>query len=141
MSHEMVMHQTKVYGKTVSLYAMKKGYLDYRTLAELVGDMILNNSVRPGTEPEDWELISGEDCAGVDADGNECDPYSDECDEIYYYDVYQDYLISERGYRFLRDHTDELVYYNSELDLYIWGVTHFGTSWDYVLTNIKLVDG
>ena len=31
----------------------------------------------------------------------------------------------------------EIVYYSEELDLYIWGVTHYGTSWDYVLTDIK----
>jgi hypothetical protein len=22
--------------------------------------------------------------------------------------------------------------------MYIWGVTHYGTSWDYVLTDIKI---
>ena len=27
---------------------------------------------------------------------------------------------------------------NETLDLYIWGVTHYGTGWDYVLTNINL---
>lgn len=33
---------------------------------------------------------------------------------------------------------EEIVYYNETLDIYLWGVTHWGTSWDYVLTNIKL---
>ena len=29
--------------------------------------------------------------------------------------------------------------YNEQLDMYLWGITHFGTSWDYVLTDVKLV--
>lgn len=24
------------------------------------------------------------------------------------------------------------------MDIYLWGITHFGTSWDYVLTDIEL---
>lgn len=34
---------------------------------------------------------------------------------------------------------DEYVIYNEKLDIYVWAITHFGTSWDYVLTDIKLV--
>ena len=30
------------------------------------------------------------------------------------------------------EHTDEPVFHDEELDLYVWGITHFGTSWDYV---------
>ena len=26
----------------------------------------------------------------------------------------------------------EPVFYDAELGLYVWGITHFGTSWDYV---------
>ena len=46
--------------------------------------------------------------------------------------------ITQRGYGFLSRNTDEIVYYCEELDIYLWSITHFGTSWDYVLTNIKL---
>ena len=38
----------------------------------------------------------------------------------------------------LKEWTNEIVFYNQELDMYVWGVTHYGTSWDYVLTNIEL---
>jgi len=27
---------------------------------------------------------------------------------------------------------EEPVFYDAELGLYVWGITHFGTSWDYV---------
>ena len=33
---------------------------------------------------------------------------------------------------FHMEHTDEPVFYDAELGLYVWGITHFGTSWDYV---------
>ena len=52
-------------------------------------------------------------------------------------EVYQWYIISDNGASILKDWTNEIVYYNDELDLYLWGVTHYGKSWDYVLTDIK----
>lgn len=53
-------------------------------------------------------------------------------------EIYQYYIISDSGYNTLKYHTNEIVYYISVLDIYVWGVTHWGTSWDYVLTNIKI---
>ena len=100
----------------VSDYGLKKGYLDYQALAGIVGDCILNNTVRAETM-EDWDMVSGE------------------FKEM----VFQDYTISEQGYRFLEDLTDELVFYNEKLDIYIWAVTHYGTAWSHALTDIKLV--
>ena len=55
-----------------------------------------------------------------------------------WYEVYQYYIISDGGARILKDLTDEIVYYHEDLDMYLWGITHYGTSWDYVLTDIKL---
>ena len=112
----MKLYGNKVYGVEVSKYGLEHGYLDYLTLSKIIGDCILNNTVRSETA-EDWEIISGE------------------FDKA----VFQDYIISEYGYKFLAEHTDEMVFYNEKLDMYVWGVTHFGTSWDYVLTDIKLV--
>ena len=53
-------------------------------------------------------------------------------------EIFQYFIISDEGARILKDWTDEIVFYNEELDMYIWGVTHVGTSWDYVLTDIEL---
>lgn len=64
---------------------------------------------------------------------NELELEQDENPEIYQY-----YIISDNGYNILKYHTNEIVYYIDSLDIYIWGVTHWGTSWDYVLTNIKI---
>ena len=52
-------------------------------------------------------------------------------------EVYQWYIVDDAGARILEE-INEIVFYNSELDMYLWGVTHYGTSWSYVLTNVKL---
>ena len=57
--------------------------------------------------------------------------------ESYYPECYQYYIVSNPGAELLKEY-DFIVWYNEELDMYVWGVTHWGTSWDYVLTNIKL---
>lgn len=57
-------------------------------------------------------------------------------EEEYFPEVYQWYIISTAGADLCED-ANEIVYYNEELDLYLWGVTHWGTSWGYVLTGIR----
>lgn len=123
MTRELQLYGNKVYGIEVSSYGLENGYLDYATLAKIVGDCILNNSIFEFAGYENWELESGE----------EENEYGD------YLEVYQYYIITDSGARFLETYTDEIVYYNEQLDLYLWGVTHFGTAWSYVLTDIKLV--
>ena len=53
-------------------------------------------------------------------------------------EIFQYFIISDEGADILKSYTNEIVYYNSELDIHVWGVTHFGTSWDYVNTSIKI---
>lgn len=120
---QMKVYDGKVYGSTVSSYGLENGYLDYYTLSKLVGDCVLNNSIFQYVGYENWELTNGVE---EDEYGN-------------FLDVFQYYIITDSGARFLEEYTDELVFYNQTLDMYIWGITHFGTSWDYVLTDIKLV--
>lgn len=115
---EIPMYDGKVFGIEVSAYAKEKGYLDYRTLARMLEDVILNNSIRSETLGVigEWEIVAGE------------------FDQM----VAQDFIISRYGYEILKDYTDELVFYNDVLNVYIWAVTHWGTGWAYELTNTKL---
>lgn len=117
----ITLYDGKVFGHKVSKYGLEHGYLDYHTLSKIVGDCILNNSIVPYIGFYEWEVVNG------------CEE-----NEEGYYEVYQYYIISETGAVLLKEFTDELVYYHGELDMYVWGVTHFGTSWDYVLTDVKL---
>lgn len=52
-------------------------------------------------------------------------------------EIFQYFIIDGNGADILQHWTNEIVFYNSELDMYVWGITHFGTAWDYVLTDIK----
>ena len=57
--------------------------------------------------------------------------------DFHYQEVFQWFIISDNGAEILKEWTEEIVFYNAELDMYVWGVTHYGTSWDYVLTDIR----
>ena len=115
-------------GNKISDYGLKEGYVDYGTLAKSF-DCVMCNDVTKlfftdiGGEYSEAELVNGSDC-------------DDENGE--YYDIFQYFIIDSNGVNILKDYTDEIVYYIEPLDIYVWGVTHFGTSWDYVLTDIKL---
>ena len=109
-------------GNKISEYGLQNGYVDYRTLAKAF-DAVLNNSIIANTSDIGyWEEVNGSE-------------YDEENDE--YIEVYQYYIISDYGASILQEMTDEIVWYNDKLDMYVWGVTHWGTSWDYVLTDIK----
>lgn len=80
--------------------------------------------------------------AEIDEKQGKLDKLQDEIDELQDKqdgpgEVFQWFIVDNAGARIL-DEVGEIVYYNDELDLYLWGVTHWGTSWDYVLTNVKI---
>lgn len=114
------MYDGKVFGFEVSAYGKEKGYLDYRTLAKALEDVILNNCLREATlgVVGRWEIVAGE------------------FDEM----IMQDFIISRYGYEILKEFTNEIVFYNDVLNVYIWGVTHWGTGWAYELTDVRLED-
>lgn len=122
MTKQIELHNGKVFGVEVSEHGVENGYLDYHTLGKMVGDAVMNNNVMSYTGFEEWELVNGFDV-----------------EEEVFYDIYQYFIITYRGANVLRMYTDEIVYYHEELDMYVWGVTHYGTAWEYVLTDIKLV--
>lgn len=53
-------------------------------------------------------------------------------------EIFQYFIVSDYGAEIIKEYTNDPLFYNEELDIYVWGVTHWGTSWDYVLTDIKL---
>jgi hypothetical protein len=119
----MKLYDNRVWGKEVSMYGLEHNRLDYRCLAQIVGDMILNNNIM-SLYYDSFELENG------------CD-FDEETDT--FAEIFQYYIINDAGAEFLKDNTDELVYYSHDLDMYLWGITHWGTGWDYVLTDIQLV--
>ena len=116
------------YGNEISAYGVKNNRVDYRALAKSFDAVLCNDITKLfystiNNEYNEIEYYNGND-------------YNEE--EDYYYDVYQYYVISSYGAEILERYTNEIVYYLPAIDIYVWGVTHFGTSWDYVLTDIKI---
>ena len=65
-----------------------------------------------------------------DENGEECDEENarDERDA----EIFQWYLIDNSTADRLKRSTSQLIFYSEKLDVYVLGVTHFGTGWDYV---------
>lgn len=74
---------------------------------------------------------------------NQIDQLQEEIDELQaeqdnQHEIFQYYIISDNLAQILQELTNEIIYYIPFLDVYVWGITHYGTSWDYVLTDIKI---
>lgn len=136
--------RTTFFGHEVSEYGIKNNRVDYATLAKCF-DCVLNNTIRGETERKGlgyWEIVNGSEVSYIDQETGDYVEYDDiedwnDVDEIFD-DVYQTFIISYQGYRLLKDYSDELVYYNDDLDIYLWGIKHYGTPWEGVLTDIPL---
>ena len=98
------------------------------TYADMVNfccdSMIINNDIMSNLIAKGFyfETINGEE-------------YDEEND--YYYDVFQYFIIDAQGAERFQEYTNEIIYYCEELDLYILGVTHLGTSWSAVPASWK----
>lgn len=118
------------YGQEISAYGVEHNRVDYGALAKSFDAVLCNDITR---------LLWG---ATIDGAYSEAEIYSgteyDDANEMI--DIFQYYIISHNGAELLKRHTDEIVYYLPALDIFVWGVTHCGTSWDYVLTDIKIED-
>lgn len=119
------LQSTYFMGNKISNYGIENKRLDYGTLAKSF-DCVLNNDIIQNTQNIGfWDVVSG-NLFYEDEDGYE-----------YENEIYQYYIISSSGVDILTE-LDEIVFYNETLDMYVWGVTHYGTSWDYVLTDVVL---
>lgn len=130
-----------LYGKEISGYGLDNGYVDYKTLSEIIGNSILNNDIIK-YDVDNWEVVNGSEIKYYDY---KADDYVEESEienwddvEEKYVEVFQYYIIDDWGVEILSNYTDELIFYNEKLDVYLWGIDHWGTSWDYVLTDIKI---
>lgn len=112
-------------GNEISNYGKEHGFLDYDTFSRAFNH-VLNNSIFELGQGigYGWELVNG-----LDFD------YEEE-EIIEEPEVYQWYIVSSSGAEMIQEYTDEILYYHEELDMYLWGVTHWGTAWDYVLMDI-----
>lgn len=161
MTNNTIWNSIYFFGNEVSEEGKKQGYIDYATLSKAF-DTILNNDIIGATGWENWEQESGyidnsEEIEELEEQIEELEDQEEEDEETTAKieelrgqieeleeeqdrqpEIFQYFIISNQGADILKDYTNEIVFYNSNLDLYVWGVTHWGTSWDYVMTDIKI---
>lgn len=107
-------------------YEREHKRISYKTLCDfLFYDMILCNKILD----VDYNLLENQELGSL---------YDEETEE--YDEVYQWYIVNVDSW--MLDKLKELnfneiqLFYSDVLEEYILGVTHWGTSWDYVLTDI-----
>lgn len=113
------------YGNEISDYGKEHNRVDYRTLAKAFDGVDISIDLFNLL----WDTKYGWDLYN-DSDYNE--------ENEYYEDVFRYIMISRVGAEILARWTDEIVWYNEDTNSYVWGITHCGTSWDYVLTDIEI---
>ena len=62
----------------------------------------------------------------------------EEQERLYNQEIFQYYIVSYQGAEMIKQYTEDPLFYNETLDMYVWGITHYGTAWSYVLTDVKL---
>ena len=112
-------------------------------------DMILNNNIIDELSKSNFyfDIFCGNDREFTNANGDyisEEEFYNlqeegKEGDEIYC-DFYQYFIINYADAGRLAEYTNEVVFYNDQLDLYLLAVTHCGTGWGYVPANWKKLE-
>lgn len=128
------MKEENIFISTLKNYiGEKKDNISYGDLTSFIfEDMILcNNIVKYNGNGSNWDLELGEE-------------YDEETG---YIDIYQYYIVDVNNWRlekykeYLQETnkpSDLILWYDNELDIYILGVSHCGTSWSYVPTNIEI---
>lgn len=132
------MEDLKMYVKMEDLneYERKHNKISFKRLIDkLFTDMVLCNNITKlfyseiGGKYTEPEIEIGTD-------------YDEETEEQI--DIYQYFIVdfSNWTYELMTKYSEQfgkefILYYIEELGLYILGVTHFGTGWDYVLTDIE----
>ena len=110
-------------------YEKQQGYASYRTIVEhFIGDAVLCNKL-PEVDPSIWDNIN-------------CNNSSEEDDEeTTFPEIFQYFLCNISDFdKDICLSAGLILSYSDLLECDVLMVDHWGTSWDYVLTDIKLFD-
>lgn len=150
------------WGQELSEEELKYHRMSYKTLSSQFQCVLCNNITEVDDElfdnlecgelshyeTSDGEYLTEEELSDRIEELQELDAPTKEdeakLEELYnleeeYEEIFQYYIVSDNALWYLK-RAKEIVFYSRKLDCYIWGVTHWGTSWDYVLTCIKYND-
>lgn len=109
-------------------------------ITDIEAEIVELNEQGEALEDEGKDAEASELYMQAEALGDKRDKLEEEKDELEWEqdeqpEIFQYYIVSDEGARILEEF-GEIVYYHENLDMYLWGVTHYGTSWSYVLTDI-----
>lgn len=110
-------------GHEASEYAKAAGYLDYATLAAGF-NAVLCNGIIELLQEQGAEDLNGADRSALEEAGPG--------------EIFQYFIIDDAGADIIMRYTDDPLFLCERLGVYVWGVTHFGTAWTHVLTDVKL---
>lgn len=162
------------YGYKISQYGLDNKRLDYKTLYNAVGGIMVNDISKLFYSSVNGEYIEPEQINGYIDNTDKIEELQEQIDDLldqyreeendikaaeimadidsleeeikeleneqdYQQDIYQYFIISSWAADVISEFTNDPVFYIDYLDMYIWGITHWGTSWDYVLTDVKIV--
>ena len=126
-------------------YEKEQGWASYRTIVnQFIGDLVLCNNIID----VDSSVYDNMDIQERYFDENDNEITEEEyfendnayCDNSCC-DIYQYYLCNLSPYAKEQcKNAGLLLSYSDKLDCDVLCVTHWGTSWDYVLTNVRLFD-
>ena len=74
----------------------------------------------------------------IDSIQEQIEELDEEQGRSYNQEIFQYYIVSDQGAEMIKQYTEDPLFYNETLDMYVWGITHYGTAWGYVLTDVKL---
>lgn len=118
--------------ESMGQYEKENNRASYRTLVErFIGDIVLCNNI-VDIDVDIWDNVEVGHL------------YDEETDE--YTEIFQYYLCNVSQYEIealrelTKNNNDIILTYSNVLECYVLMVDHWGTSWDYVLTSVPLVD-
>lgn len=85
-------------------------------------------------EIEETQMLQEE----IDSIQDQIEELDEEQERSYNQEIFQYYIVSDQGAEMIKQYTEDPLFYNETLDMYVWGITHYGTAWSYVLTDVKL---
>lgn len=125
---------------------LKTESISYEELARRVGNMILCNSINEVDESwyehliESPRLMEALDERNAELEAENGEDYEPESLLDYADESYQAFIIDARSAEYLANHTRELIQYVPKLDVFVWHIGHYGTSWSHVSTTFYEIE-
>lgn len=122
----------------VGFWEQENGIIDnseeVEALKEEIADIENRLEFLTDEEIEEDQMLQEE----INSIQEQIEELEEEQERSYNQEIFQYYIVSDQGAEMIKQYTEDPLFHNETLDMYVWGITHYGTSWSYVLTDVKL---